>query len=58
MPRSTRRNRHRDDYTVFMIRLSGPELLRWHALAQKLELTFEELVKESVELAWVRGSTR
>lgn len=58
MPRSPRRRRRRDDITVFTIELTGPDLVRWHSIAQELGLTFEQLVKEAVDLVYARRSTR
>lgn len=52
-----RRKSDRDSVT-FTIALTGVELVRWHELARKQGLSLERLVKESVELAWARGSTR
>ncbi len=46
------------DAVTFTITINGAELIRWHNLAQKQGVSLEQLVKESVELAWVRGSTR
>lgn len=42
----------------FQITLTGLDLLRWHQLAARQGVTLEQLVKEAVELAWVRGATR
>lgn len=44
--------------TVIKINLSHAELIKWHALAKKQAMTFEQLAKEAVDLAWLRGSTR
>lgn len=44
--------------TRFTIELTDADLVRWHALAQKQGITFEQLVRESVELAIARGSSR
>lgn len=42
----------------FEIRLTGAELETWTAAAEKQGLTLAQLVRESVELAIARGSTR
>lgn len=42
----------------FGIRLTGPELERWQAAADKQGLSLAELVRESVETCIARGSTR
>jgi hypothetical protein len=44
--------------TKITITLSHADLVLWHSLARKLGVTFEQLAKESVELAYARGSTR
>lgn len=46
------------DAVTFSITLTGLELIRWHELARRRGISLEQLVRESVELAWVRGSTR
>jgi hypothetical protein len=61
MPDSTERRartRRERDKITFTVTIDGLELVRWHELAQQLGLTLEQLVRESVELAWARGSTR
>lgn len=42
----------------FSILLTDPDLARWEALAKQLRLNLEQLVRESVELAYARGATR
>lgn len=42
----------------FEIRLTGDELTRWTKAAEKQGITLAQLVRESVELAIARGSTR
>ncbi len=42
----------------FEIRLTGTELKSWTAAAEKQGLTLAVFVRESVELAIARGSTR
>ena len=40
------------------IRLTGDDYRRWKAAADRQHLGLEQLVRESVELAIARGSTR
>ena len=42
----------------FELRLTGDEVKRWNALADKQGISLSELVREAVELAVARGSTR
>lgn len=42
----------------FEIRLTGDDLRKWTAFADKQGITLAELVREGVELAMARGSTR
>lgn len=42
----------------FEIRLTGEELKTWTAFADKQGITLAQLVRESVELAMLKGSTR
>lgn len=42
----------------FELRLTGDELKRWTALAEKQGISLSELVRESVEMAIARGSSR
>lgn len=42
----------------FEIRLTGQELKDWTAAAEGQELTLAQFVREAVELAIARGSTR
>lgn len=58
MPQPRPRRRRRDNTTKFTITLDGADLIRWHALAKKQGIDFETLVKESVEMAIARGSSR
>jgi predicted HicB family RNase H-like nuclease len=42
----------------FELRLTGDELRRWSALAERQGISLAELVRESVEAAIARGSSR
>ena len=53
-----RRRSRRDDHVTFTVTLDGVDLIRWHALAQQQGISLEQLVRESVELAIARGSSR
>jgi hypothetical protein len=42
----------------FQITLTGEDVDRWTRLAESQSITLEKLVRESVELAIMRGSSR
>lgn len=52
-PRAAKRSAAR-----FEVRLTGAELKEWQALADKQGITLAQLVREAVDMAIARGSSR
>ena len=58
MVTARRRSRLAASTVTFKITIDGVDLIKWHSLAKQQGISLEQLVRESVELAIARGSSR
>lgn len=56
--RTQPRSRLAASTVTFNVTIDGVDLIAWHRLAKAQGITLEQLVRESVELAIARGSSR